>query len=160
MRKVFLSMCLLVVVAAACFVATWGQPSPAAVLNAMLGTMLVAASASAANQWLERRHDARMTRTASRPLPAGRITSHEVLLFAALTLVAGGLQLALFVNVACAAWALLTWAVYVLAYTPLKTSSPMNTAVGAVAGALPVLIGWSAAGETIDHRALALTLVA
>jgi protoheme IX farnesyltransferase len=125
----------------------------------MLGTLLVAASASAANQWLERRHDSRMTRTASRPLPAGRVTSQEVLLFAALTLMAGGLELAFFVNVACAAWALLAWAVYVLAYTPLKTISPLNTAVGAVAGALPALIGWSAVGEAIDHRALALTLV-
>jgi protoheme IX farnesyltransferase len=149
----------LVVILAAAFVATWGQPQPLALMFAMLGTLLVAASASAANQWLERRQDARMARTASRPLPAGRLTSGEVLIFAAICLVAGGLQLALLVNLASAGWALLTWAIYVLAYTPLKTISTLNTAVGAVAGALPVLIGWSAVGEPIDGRALALVLV-
>jgi protoheme IX farnesyltransferase len=149
----------LVVVAAACFVATWGQPNPAVVLQAMLGTLLVACSASAANQWLERVADARMARTASRPLPAGRLTGAEVLAFSALTLLIGGLQLALVVNVSCAGWALLTWIVYVLAYTPLKTVAPLNTAVGAVAGALPVMIGWSACGASFDRRAVALVLV-
>jgi len=149
----------LVVVLAAGFVATWGQPDPAIMLHAMLGTLLVAASASAANQWLERRNDARMTRTASRPLPAGRLSSGEALAFAAVTLAAGCVYLALLVNLACLAWALLTWALYVLAYTPLKTISPTNTAVGAVAGALPVLIGWSATGAAIDQRAIALTLL-
>jgi protoheme IX farnesyltransferase len=52
-----------------------------------------------------------------------------------------------------------TWLVYVVAYTPLKTASPANTAVGAIAGALPVLIGWTATGVALDERALALTLV-
>src|SRR5688500_12369001 len=64
----------LVVVLAAGFVATWGQPQPADMLYALLGTLLVAASASAANQWVERFSDARMDRTASRPLPSGRIS--------------------------------------------------------------------------------------
>jgi heme o synthase len=149
----------LVVVLAAGFVATWGQPSPAAMLHVMLGTLLVAASASAANQCLEQRQDARMARTASRPLPAGRLTSGEVLAFSAVTFVGGGLYLALCVNLPCTGWALLTWAVYVLAYTPLKTISATNTAVGAVAGALPVLIGWSATGIAIDERAVALALL-
>jgi heme o synthase len=125
----------------------------------MLGTLLVAGSASAANQWLERRLDARMARTASRPLPAGRLSSGEAIVFAAIGLVAGAVQLACFVNVASAAWALLTWALYVLAYTPLKTASPVNTAVGAVAGAMPVLIGWTAVGGELDRRALALFLM-
>src|SRR5688500_10321259 len=65
----------LVVVLAAGVVATWGQPDPLLLMHAMLGTLLVAASASAFNQWLERRQDARMVRTASRPLPAGRLSS-------------------------------------------------------------------------------------
>jgi protoheme IX farnesyltransferase len=149
----------LVVVLAAGVVAAWGQPDPALLLHAMLGTLLVAASASAANQWIEQRLDARMARTASRPLPAGRLSSGEALAFAAICLIAGGLQLAILVNLACAAWALLTWAMYVLAYTPLKTVSPVNTAVGAVAGALPVLIGWTAVGGELDRRALALFLM-
>jgi protoheme IX farnesyltransferase len=149
---------LVVVVAAGCM-ATWGQPDPRLLLLAIFGTLLVAASASAANQWIERRQDARMTRTVSRPLPAGRLGSREALVFAAVCLVAGTLQLALFVNLACAAWALAAWAMYVLAYTPLKTASTMNTTVGAVAGALPVLIGWTAVGGALDHRAAALLLV-
>src|SRR5262249_55199331 len=149
----------LVVVLAAGVVATWGQPEPWLLAQAMLGTLLVASSASAANQWLERRQDARMARTAERPLPAGRLISGEALVFSLVCFVAGGLQLAVNVNLACAGWALLTWVIYVLAYTPLKTVSAMNTAVGAVAGALPVLIGWSAVGVELDARALALFFI-
>jgi protoheme IX farnesyltransferase len=149
----------LVVVLAAGFVATWGQPDPAAMLYAMFGTLLVAASASAANQWIERYSDARMARTASRPLPAGRLAGAEAFTFSGVTLVAGLVSLATCVNLPCAGWALLTWILYVIVYTPLKMISPANTAVGAVAGALPVLIGWSAAGATIDERAVALTLL-
>ena len=149
----------LVVVLAAMFVATWGQPDPIVALHAMIGTLLVASSASAANQWIERHRDARMTRTADRPLPAGRLSSTAALAFAAATLLLGAIYFVLFVNLAALGWALATWLVYVSAYTPLKTVSPTNTAVGAIAGALPVLIGWSAAGAALDERALALTLV-
>jgi protoheme IX farnesyltransferase len=149
----------LVVVAAAAVVATWGQPDPLVVLHAMIGTLLVASSASAANQWLERFRDARMPRTADRPLPAGRIAAWEALAFSAVTLLAGSVYLGLLVNASALGWALATWLVYVLAYTPLKSISAANTAVGAVAGALPVLIGWTATGQPIDARAAALVLV-
>jgi protoheme IX farnesyltransferase len=149
----------LVVVAAAAFAATWGTPDPLAVLHALVGTLLVAASASAANQWLERRQDARMPRTADRPLPSGRLAPWQAATFSAVLLAAGLVYLLALVNSASAAWALATWAVYVLAYTPLKTRSSANTAVGAVAGALPVLIGWTATGAAIDSRAVALVLV-
>jgi len=149
----------LVVVAASAVVATWGQPDPLIVVHAMVGTLLVAASASAANQWLERFRDARMTRTADRPLPSGRLAAWEALTFSAVTLLAGGVYLGCLVNASALGWALATWLVYVLAYTPLKTVSAANTAVGAVAGALPVLIGWTATGQPIDARAAALVLV-
>jgi heme o synthase len=149
----------LVVVLAAGMVATWGQPDPVVLVSAMLGTLLVAASASAANQWLEVGQDSRMARTSSRPLPAGRLSSRDALAFSAICLFAGGLQLVWFVNLQCAFWALATWVIYVLVYTPLKTQSPVNTAVGAVAGALPVFIGWSAVGAALDGRAVALLLV-
>src|SRR5437763_1877506 len=72
----------LVVVLTAGVVATWGQPAPGLLVHAMVGTLLVAASASAANQWLERREDARMRRTANRPLACGRLSSSEALVFA------------------------------------------------------------------------------
>jgi heme o synthase len=149
----------LVVVLAAGVVASWGQPRPTLLLNAMIGTLLVAASASAANQWLERHRDTRMNRTASRPLPSGRLTSAEALAFSALCLLLGAAYLALFVNIASLGWALLTWAIYVLVYTPLKAVSSANTAIGAIAGALPVLIGWSAVGAPIDSRAIGLFLL-
>src|SRR6476619_2757838 len=111
----------LVVVLAAGVVATWGQPEPWLLAHAMLGTLLIAASASAANQWLERRQDARMARTAGRPLPAGRLSSGEAVMFSLICFISGGVQIAVNVNLACAGWALLTWAIYVVAYTPLKT---------------------------------------
>jgi protoheme IX farnesyltransferase len=149
----------LVVVAAAAMVATWGTPDPRVVLHALVGTLLVAASASAANQWLERRLDGRMPRTADRPLPAGRLAAWQAASFSAASLAAGMIYLVVLVNLASAGWALATWAVYVLAYTPLKTRSTTNTAVGAVSGALPVLIGWTATGTAIDARAVALVLV-
>ena len=149
----------LVVVATAAVVATWGQPDPLLLVHALIGTLLIASSASAANQWLERRRDGRMARTADRPLPAGRLSAAEVAAFSLATLAGGALYLAVFVNLACLGWALLTWAIYVVVYTPLKTQATVNTAVGAVAGALPVLIGWTATGEALDRRAVALALV-
>jgi protoheme IX farnesyltransferase len=87
------------------------------------------------------------------------MSSGEALAFSLTLLVAGSIYLAALVNWTSLLWALATWALYVLAYTPLKTASPANTAVGAVAGALPVLIGWTATGAAIDARALALVLV-
>lgn len=149
----------LMVVAAAGCVATWGQPDPGALAAAMLGTLLVAASASAANQWLERDRDALMRRTASRPLAAGRLAPGEALLYTLGTLGVGGWLLAAKAGWASAAWAGLSWGLYVGVYTPLKSRSPANTVVGAVAGALPVLIGWSAVGGALDARAVALVLL-
>ena len=113
----------LVVVLAAMVVATWGQPDPQIALHAIVGTLLIAASASAANQWLERHLDGRMSRTADRPLPAGRMSPGEALAFAVVTLVLGTVYFVWFVNLAALGWALATWLVYVAAYTPLKTAS-------------------------------------
>jgi protoheme IX farnesyltransferase len=125
-------------------------------LNAVVGAALVAASAGAFNQWWERKTDALMTRTATRPLPAGRLNTRQVLVFGAATLVVGMTELIFSVNVVTASVAFATWLVYVAVYTPLKTRSPLNTAVGAVSGSLPILIGWTATGAAIDMRALAL----
>jgi protoheme IX farnesyltransferase len=150
---------VLVTVAVSALVARWGQPDPFVLCHALLGTLLVAASASALNQWIERRRDALMDRTAARPLPAGRLRAGEVLAFGAATLIAGVAYLALAVNVTAAAVGLLTWLLYVALYTPLKSYTWLNTPVGAVAGAMPVLIGWAASGASLDLRAAALFLV-
>jgi protoheme IX farnesyltransferase len=120
---------------------------------------LVAASASTLNQWLERRSDALMPRTVERPLPAGRLTSGEVLAFGVVTIVLGVLYLAWLVNVNTALMGLATWALYVLAYTPLKCRTTANTTIGAVAGAMPVLIGFTAAGAPLGLEAATLFLI-
>jgi heme o synthase len=132
---------------------------PWVLLHTVIGAALVAASAGALNQWWERAADARMSRTARRPLPSGRLAVWQVLLFGGATLALGAVELITFVNWLTAGVALATWVVYVLIYTPLKSRSPLNTAVGAVSGALPILIGWTATGAAVDTRAWALLAV-
>lgn len=119
-------------------------------LHALIGTTLVAASASMLNQLFEINTDTRMPRTRKRPLPMGRLTWWEVLGLATLT---GGIGMPyLWFNVgeAAAFWAFATWSLYAFVYTPAKTRTSWNTAIGAIPGALPILIGWSAAGRTLD----------
>ncbi len=161
LTKPRIGVLVLVTVAISYCCARWGQPEPWAMIHAMFGTLLVASSASALNQYLERRLDLRMDRTAERPLPAGRLTKTEVIMFAIATIVAGEAYLAFLVNVEAAIWGLLTWVIYVWIYTPLKTRTPLNTAIGAISGALPVFIGWAAAGSVAnDHlRALSLFMI-
>lgn len=155
LTKPRIAVLVLVTVVVSMSVAGWGLPNGMVLLHTLLGTTLVAASASALNQWLERESDARMPRTENRPLPGGRLTSKQVAWFGAATIVLGTLQLALVVRPLTALLGLATWATYVWVYTPLKSRSSVNTVVGAVAGALPVLMGWSAVAP-INLPALAL----
>jgi protoheme IX farnesyltransferase len=150
---------VLVTVAVAAFVARWGAPDLWLLIHTLVGTTLVASSASALNQWLERRTDGLMPRTVDRPLPAGRLSTGEVLAFGAATIAAGLVYLSLLVNLATAALGLLTWVLYVWVYTPLKSRTPANTAVGAVAGALPVLMGWASTGAPLGVGAATLFLI-
>ena len=113
LTKPRIGILVLVTVAISYCCARWGQPEPWAMIHAMFGTLLVASSASALNQYLERRLDLRMDRTAERPLPAGRLTKTEVITFAIATIVAGEAYLALLVNVEAAVWGFLTWVIYV-----------------------------------------------
>lgn len=146
---------LIVAGAAACIAMPRGLDSMA-VMHALFGTALVAASASIANQWWERSNDARMPRTANRPLPAGRVASWEALVLAAVTLAVGLLWLVTRANLLTASLGLASWVLYVLVYTPLKTRTSFNTAVGAVAGAIPILMGWTATGAPLNLTALSL----
>ena len=133
----------LITVALSAFAARWMLPDAARLAWLMLGTALTAAGASAWNQWLEVAGDRRMRRTADRPLPAGRLTSRQVAVFGGLTTVAGVLVLAVFLNPLTAVFGFATWFLYVVIYTPMKRRTPFNTVVGAVAGAMPVLMGWA-----------------
>jgi protoheme IX farnesyltransferase len=120
--------------------------------HTVFGTALVASGASALNQLLEKDFDALMTRTRSRPLPSGRLQPETALIFGGLTAGLGMIYLALLVNVLTSFLAAVTLVSYVFIYTPLKRITPLNTLVGAVPGALPPLMGWTAArGEVSLH---------
>jgi protoheme IX farnesyltransferase len=112
----------------------------------VLGTTLAAFAAATLNQWWERAADARMARTADRPLPAGRMRPATALVFGLALAVAGVAVLLARVNPAAALLAAATILLYVGAYTPLKRVTPRAIELGAVPGALPPLIGWFAAG--------------
>jgi protoheme IX farnesyltransferase len=112
--------------------------------QAIGGTALVAGGAAVLNQLYERDTDALMRRTRMRPLPDGRVAPADARLFG-LALAASGLTLLAFANVAAALLAVATLVVYLVVYTPLKRRSPAATLVGAIPGALPPLIGWTAA---------------
>ena len=120
------------------------------------GTALSAAGAAALNQWWEREFDARMKRTRERPLPAGRMAASDALLTGVGLSLSGVLCLALFANVLAAALAAATIASYIFVYTPLKRVTTLNTIVGAVPGALPPLIGWTAARGSINAEGVTL----
>lgn len=126
------------------------------VLHALAGTALVAASASIANHWLERRVDTQMRRTADRPCASGRVSTGEAAALSVVALITGLTWLACRVNTLTAALGLVSWLLYVVIYTPLKRRSPLNTTVGAVAGAIPLLMGWTATGTPLDLTAWSL----
>jgi protoheme IX farnesyltransferase len=122
-----------------------GPMTWALLLNALGGTALLAGGASALNQLLEREHDAKMRRTQDRPLPSGRLTPETVLIIGGTCGTMGLIWLALTVNVVTALLGALTLGSYLLVYTPLKRVTTLNTVIGAIPGALPPLMGWTAA---------------
>jgi protoheme IX farnesyltransferase len=156
LTKPRIALMALIAVMVSGIVARWGQPDVWLMFHAVVGIALVAASASAGNQWLERDLDLAMPRTADRPLPSGRVTPTFVAVFAATTGLAGLCYLVRFTDVITAVLGATTWAIYVVIYTPMKTKTWMNTAVGAVAGAMPVALGWHAVGGAWDARMAAM----
>lgn len=132
-----------------------GSPLAGLVLT-VLGIALVGGGANCLNQYMERDADARMLRTRTRPLVSGRSTPAAALAFGLTVTGVGLLVLALFVNALTAWLSFLSWASYLFLYTPLKRRTPLNTWIGAVPGALPVVLGYSGASATLDSTALAL----
>lgn len=129
---------------------------PLLLLHTLLGTALVASGTSAFNEIAEVDLDRRMARTATRPLPAGRLPFGGAVAIATLLSVLGVAELWLFANGVTAFLAALTLTSYVFVYTPMKTRSPLSTIVGAVPGALPPLGGYTAAAGAIGAPGLAL----
>lgn len=130
-------------------VAAWtsGGTAPAwqRMVHAVLGLALITAGSAALNQWYEHRTDALMARTQWRPIPSGRVLSGRALVFGVGLSLAGLTYLALLVDSTVALWAGASWVFYVACYTPLKSRSAWQLPVGAVAGAMPMLIGGAVA---------------
>jgi protoheme IX farnesyltransferase len=124
--------------------------------HALFGTALVAAGAAALNQLLERDYDAKMRRTASRPLPSGRMQPATVAIFGGACSVIGLVYLAALVNPLTSVVGAVTSISYLFIYTPLKRVTWVNTLVGAIPGALPPLMGWTAARNELSGEGWAL----
>lgn len=133
-----------------------GRLDPWRTVFTLLGTVMVAAAAAVLNEWLERDLDAKMERTAQRPLPTGRVSPDEALLGGAL-LTATGLGMLYFgVHAPAAFLAAATLALYLFLYTPMKRWSVLNTLVGAVPGAIPPLLGFVAGRGNLGPEGWAL----
>src|SRR5437667_8839325 len=124
--------------------------------STLLGTALVASGASALNQLLEREYDAKMQRTLDRPLPSGRLQPVTVLIVGCFSAAIGLVYLALAVNLTTSVLGAFSLLSYLFLYTPLKRITWLNTAVGAVPGALPPLMGWTAARGELSGEGWAL----
>jgi protoheme IX farnesyltransferase len=139
--------------AAGYYIGARGPVSLAGMVNAVLGTSLVAAGTAALNHYLERSSDALMRRTSSRPLPLGVLSGAEASAFGAGLVLLGGIYLLLVSNWLACALALLTSFLYLGIYTPLKKRTTWATAMGAFPGAIPPLIGWAAARGSLSGGA-------
>jgi protoheme IX farnesyltransferase len=136
-----------------------GAPRPIdyrALFHVFFGTAAAAAGAAALNQWWERSIDALMRRTRTRPVPAGRMRPVEALAIGIVLSIFGVAYLAIVCNALSAVLAALTIVIYIFAYTPVKRISTGNTALGAVPGAIPPLIGWAAARGSLSAGAWSL----
>ena len=126
------------------------------ILHTLLGTALIASGTAALNQWYEDDADAKMRRTKDRPIPSGRLTRRQALVFGTLLSIAGFAELCLGLNVLTGLLGLFTLISYLFLYTPLKRKSWHATTVGAFPGAMPPLIGYAAAAGTLNTEAWVL----
>ena len=153
LTKPEVNLLILMTTSAGYYLASRGPFRIAGLINTLVGTLLVASGTATLNQWMERVWDGQMRRTASRPLPSGRLNAREAFLFGILLSIAGGLYLAVAVNGLAAFLAISTLLSYLLIYTPLKRKTPLCTLLGAFPGAMPALIGWAGASASIEPHA-------
>ena len=154
--KARLTLLVLVTTAVGFYLGSESPINYMALFHVFFGTAAAAAGAAALNQWWEHRADALMRRTRTRPIPAGRMRPLQAFILGIALSVFGVGYLAIVCNALSAALAAITIAIYILAYTPLKRASTANTAVGAIPGAIPPMIGWAAARGSIDAGAWSL----
>jgi len=153
LTKPEVNLLILMTTSAGYYLAGRGPIMIVGLVNTLIGTLLVASGTATLNQWMEREWDGQMRRTASRPLPSGRLGAREALLFGIALSIAGGVYLAVAVNGLAAILAISTLLSYLLIYTPLKRKTPLCTLLGAFPGAMPTLIGWAGASARIDAHA-------
>ncbi len=154
--KLRISLMVLMTVSVGYVLALQEAASFVPLVHACLGVSLSAIGASAVNQWIERKTDGRMRRTMNRALPAQRLAPAEVLTLGLVCAIVGSGYLLMTVNVMTAAMTFLTFVLYAFVYTPLKRVTSLCTAVGAIPGAMPPVLGWLAAGGQLDWMAFAL----
>lgn len=140
---------MVLITTAAGFLFAAPHVDPLLMVHTLVGTALVAAGTNALNQYVERDRDARMHRTRSRPLPAGRMTPRAALVFSSVVAILGTLYLGLAVNWLTAALGAFTLTSYIFVYTPLKRVSTICTLIGAIPGAIPPLMGFTAATKML-----------
>jgi heme o synthase len=153
LTKPEVNLLILMTTSAGYYLASRGPLDIVGLVNTLIGTLLVASGTATLNQWMERVWDGQMRRTATRPLPSGRLSAREAFWFGMLLSIAGGLYLAVAVNRLSALLAISTLLSYLLVYTPLKRKTPLCTLLGAVPGAMPALIGRAGAAATISRNA-------
>src|ERR1700736_38504 len=153
LTKPEVNMLILMSTSAGYYLGSRGPLRIGGLINTLVGTLLVASGTATLNQWMERVWDGKMRRTATRPLPSGRLGAREAFRFGVLLSVAGGLYLAATVNILSSLLAISTLLSYLLIYTPLKRKTPLCTLLGAIPGAMPTLIGWAGGAARIDRQA-------
>jgi heme o synthase len=153
LTKPEVNLLILMTTSAGFYLGARGPLHIAGLLNTLVGTLLVASGTATLNQWMERTWDGQMRRTASRPLPSGRVSPREAFWFGTLVSIVGGAYLAIAVNALSSLLAIFTLLSYLLIYTPLKRKTPLCTALGAIPGAMPTLIGWAGASASINSGA-------
>lgn len=141
------------------FLASPGDVPIGVLLHVLIGTALVGGGAGALNQFMEREYDGMMRRTEHRPLPSGRLTAVEVLIFGTGISLLGIIDLMAFTSFLAGFLAVLTLVTYLFLYTPLKRITPWSTAVGGIPGALPPVIGWTAVRNEMTPEAWVLFAV-
>src|SRR5438309_3889328 len=157
--KARLTLLVLVTTAVGFYLGAEDPVNFAALLHTVFGTAAAAAGAAALNQWWEYNLDALMQRTQSRPVPSGRMRPRDAFILGSALSIFGVAYLAFVSNALSAALAAITIIIYIFAYTPLKRVSTFNTALGAVPGALPPMIGWAAARGTLNAVAWRLLAI-
>lgn len=157
--KARLTLLVLLTTAVGYYLGTQSPLDSVGLFHVVFGTAAAAAGAAALNQWWEHQLDALMHRTRERPVPAGRMRPSEALSLGTVLSIFGVAYLAIVCNALSAVLAMITIAIYIFGYTPLKRTSTANTAVGAIPGAIPPMIGWAAARGTLDGGAWSLFVI-